>query len=55
MGYYESQPVPPFSKHLGAVSKATPLTGHITSLQHLDVFQKWKKADFLMQRLKRFE
>lgn len=23
--YYEGQPVPPFSKHLGAVSKATPL------------------------------
>lgn len=25
MGYYEGQQVPPFSKHLGAVSEATQL------------------------------
>lgn len=25
MGYYEGQPVPPFSKHLGAASEATPV------------------------------
>lgn len=25
MGYYEGQPVPPFSKHLGAASEAMPI------------------------------
>lgn len=53
MGYYEGQPVPPFSKYLGAVSNGT-LAGHITSLQYLVVFQKWKNTGFLMQRLKCF-